>query len=386
MLSTNLSFAARLKVMPIFGTRPETIKMAPVVHALSADERFEVVITVTAQHREMLDQFLHFFGMTPRYDLNIMREGQTLADITSRATDGIDKVLQAEQPDLVLVQGDTTTAFVGALVAYYHRIPCGHIEAGLRTGDKFAPFPEEINRRLIGTIADLHFAPTQRGKHNLLREGVSESSIFVTGNTVVDALLWTVQRLGEREPTDERMILVTAHRRENWGEPMVRICRALRRIADTFPEVRIVFPMHKNPVVREVARREMGAHTRVILCEPPDYFEFVRLMRDAYLIVTDSGGVQEEAPTLGKPVLVLREKTERPEAVEAGVVKVIGTDEDRIVAEVTRLLTDEQAYQAMRRPVNPYGDGKAADRIKRALLHFFGWGERPEEFAPTMNG
>jgi UDP-N-acetylglucosamine 2-epimerase (non-hydrolysing) len=370
--------------MPIFGTRPEAIKMAPVVHALSADENFELVITVTAQHREMLDQFLQFFEMQPHYDLNIMREGQTLADITSRAVEGIDKVLRDEKPDLVLVQGDTTTAFVGALVAYYHKIPCGHIEAGLRTGDKFAPFPEEINRKLIGAIADLHFAPTLRAKQNLLREGVPERSVFVTGNTVVDALLWTLQRLPEPNRTDEgqRMILVTAHRRENWGEPMERICKALRRIADKFPDVQIVFPMHKNPVVREVAYRVMGDHDRIKLCEPPDYFEFVRLMRDAYLIVTDSGGVQEEAPTLGKPVLVLREKTERPEAVEAGVVKVIGTDEERIVAEVSRLLSDEGAYRAMQRHVNPYGDGKAAMRIKQAILHFFGKAERPAEFSP----
>ena len=375
---------SRIKVMTIFGTRPEAIKMAPVVHALSADEKFELIITVTAQHREMLDQFLRFFGMQPRYDLNIMREGQTLADITSRAVEGIDKVLRDEKPDLVLVQGDTTTAFVGALVAYYHKIPCGHIEAGLRTGDKFAPFPEEINRKLIGAIADLHFAPTLRAKQNLLREGVPEQRIFVTGNTVVDALLWTLQRLPEPNRTSERQrtILVTAHRRENWGEPMERICKALRRIADNFPDVQIIFPMHKNPVVREVAYRVMGDHDRIKLCEPPDYFEFVRLMRDAYLIVTDSGGVQEEAPTLGKPVLVLREKTERPEAVEAGVVKVIGTDEEKIVAEVSRLLSDEDAYRAMQRPVNPYGDGKAALRIKQAILHFFGKAERPPDFAP----
>jgi UDP-N-acetylglucosamine 2-epimerase (non-hydrolysing) len=374
----------RIKVMPIFGTRPEAIKMAPVVRALSADKNFELVITVTAQHREMLDQFLQFFEMQPRYDLNIMREGQTLADITSRAVEGIEKVLRGEKPDLVVVQGDTTTAFVGALVAYYHKIPCGHIEAGLRTGDKFAPFPEEINRKLIGAIADLHFAPTLRAKENLLREGIPEQNIFVTGNTVVDALLWTLQRLPEPNRTSEgqRMILVTAHRRENWGEPMERICRALCLIADKFPDVQIVFPMHKNPVVREVAYRFMGEHDRIKLCEPPDYFDFVRLMRDAYLIVTDSGGVQEEAPTLGKPVLVLREKTERPEAVEAGVVKVIGTDEERIVAEVSRLLSDESAYRAMQRPVNPYGDGKAAMRIKQAILHFFGKAERPAEFSP----
>ena len=375
----------RIKVMPIFGTRPEAIKMAPVVHILSADEKFELVITVTAQHREMLDQFLRFFEMRPRYDLNIMREGQTLAEITSRAVEGIDKVLREEKPDLVLVQGDTTTAFVGALVAHYHKILCGHIEAGLRTGDKFAPFPEEINRKLIGAIADLHFAPTLKAKGNLLREGVPEQNIFVTGNTVVDALLWTLQRLPEPSQPykGQRTILVTAHRRENWGEPMERICRALRRIADKFPDVQIVFPMHKNPVVREVAYQVMGDHDRIKLCEPPDYFEFVRLMRDAYLIVTDSGGVQEEAPTLGKPVLVLREKTERPEAVEAGVVKVIGTNEERIVAEVSRLLLDENAYRAMQRPVNPYGDGKAAIRIKQAILHFFGKAQRPADFSPT---
>ncbi len=378
-----MSKVDKIKVMPIFGTRPEAIKMAPVVQALYADESFEVVIAVTAQHREMLDQFLRFFEMKPRYDLNIMREGQTLADITSRAVEGIDKVLRKEKPDLVLVQGDTTTAFVGALAAYYHKIPCGHIEAGLRTGDKFAPFPEEINRKLIGAIADLHFAPTRKAKENLLRENVDEKTIFITGNTVVDALLWTLNRLPP--PSIQhgfRTILVTAHRRENWGEPMERICRALRRIVDKFPDTRIVFPMHKNPVVREVALREMGNHERIELCEPPEYFEFVRMMRDAYLIVTDSGGVQEEAPTLGKPVLVLREKTERPEAVEAGVVKVIGTDEERIVAEVSKLLTEETAYKAMQRPVNPYGDGKAAQRIRQAILHHFGLMERPKDFAP----
>jgi UDP-N-acetylglucosamine 2-epimerase (non-hydrolysing) len=378
----------RLKVMPIFGTRPEAIKMAPVIHALAADERFEVVITVTAQHREMLDQFLRFFDLTPRYDLNLMQEGQTLADITSRAVSGLDEVLRAERPDVVLVQGDTTTAFVGALVAYYHQIPCGHIEAGLRTGDKFAPFPEEMNRKLIGALADLHFAPTQRAKQNLLREGVDERSIFVTGNTVVDALLWTLQRLDTADQTHAsrlplRPLLVTAHRRENWGKPMEQICRALKRVADQFPDTCIIFPMHKNPVVREVAHRIMGDHPRIVLCEPPDYFEFVKLMRDAYLIVTDSGGVQEEAPTLGKPVLVLRDKTERPEAVEAGVVKVIGTDEERIVAEVARLLTDKDAYRAMQRPINPYGDGHAARRIQQALLHFFGLSDRPPDFRPN---
>lgn len=378
--------STRIKVMPIFGTRPEAIKMSPVVHTLSGDGRFEVVITVTAQHREMLDQFLRFFEMTPRYDLNLMQEGQTLADITSRAVGGLDEVLRKERPDLVLVQGDTTTAFVGALVAYYHKIPCGHIEAGLRTGDKFAPFPEEMNRKLIGAIADVHFAPTLRAKQNLMREGVREEIIFVTGNTVVDALLWTLQKLPEpQERSGEgRTILVTAHRRENWGEPMEKICRALRRIADEFPDVHIVFPMHKNPLVREVAYREMGGHNRIKLCEPPDYFEFVRLMRDAYLIVTDSGGVQEEAPTLDKPVLVLRDKTERPEAVEAGVVKVVGTDENRIVEEVSKLLSDKKAYQAMQKPVNPYGDGNSALRIKQAILHFFGKAERPKDFAPSF--
>lgn len=370
--------------MPILGTRPEAIKMAPVVQVLSSDPQFDLVITVTAQHREMLDQFLQFFEMKPRYDLNIMREGQTLADITSRAVEGVDKVLRDEKPHLVLVQGDTTTAFVGALVAYYHKIPCGHIEAGLRTGDKFAPFPEEINRKLIGAIADLHFAPTQRAKQNLLREGVLEQNIFVTGNTVVDALLWTLQKLPETRQRSggQRMILVTAHRRENWGEPLERICRSLRRIADEFPDVKIVFPMHKNPVVREVAYRHLGGHNRIMLCEPPDYFEFVKLMQDSYLIITDSGGVQEEAPTLGKPVLVLREKTERPEAVEAGVVKVIGTNEERIFREVSKLLSDSDAYRAMQQPINPYGDGKASLRIKQAILHFFGKAERPEDFSP----
>lgn len=377
--------------MPIFGTRPEAIKMAPVIHALQGDDRFEVIMTVTAQHREMLDPFLRFFGLTPHYDLDIMREGQTLTDIACRSLEGLDQVLRGEKPDFVLVQGDTTTAFIGALVAYFHRIPCGHIEAGLRTGDKFAPFPEEINRRLIGAVADLHFAPTERARKNLLGEGVDPKRVFVTGNTVVDALLWTLNRIKKEPdkappPSRHRLILVTTHRRENWGDPLRRVCRALRGIADKFPEVLVLFPMHRNPFVRGIATEELGGHPRVSLTEPPDYFEFVRLMRDAYLIVTDSGGIQEEAPTLGKPVLVLREKTERPEAVEAGVVKVIGTDEDRIINEVMRLLTDEKAYRAMCRPVNPYGDGKASLRIRHALLHSFGLApDPPEDFIPLRH-
>ncbi|HID06400.1 MAG TPA: UDP-N-acetylglucosamine 2-epimerase (non-hydrolyzing), partial [Armatimonadetes bacterium] len=322
--------------------------------------------------------FLEFFQISPHYDLNIMQLGQSLNDITCRALRGLDEVLEREHPDMVLVQGDTTTTFVAALAAYYHRIPSGHIEAGLRTGDKFQPYPEEVNRRLVGAIADLHFAPTRRARDNLLREGVSPSRIFVTGNTVVDALLWCLARLPKPEhSSSERILLVTAHRRENWGEPLKRICRALKRILMEFANVRLIFPVHRNPIVREIVNAELSDAPRMEIIEPPSYFEFIQWMRRAYIIVTDSGGVQEEAPTLGKPVLVLREVTERPEGVEAGVVKVVGTDEERIVSEVRRLLTDEDAYSAMSHAVNPYGDGRAASRIVAGLRYFFGLANAP---------
>lgn len=376
----------RIRLMVVFGTRPECIKLAPVIKALMGCSDFEVVITVTAQHREMLDQFLSFFGLHPNYDLNIMQRGQTLTEITCRALDGLDDVLRKEHIDMLMVQGDTTTAFAAALAAYYHRVPSAHVEAGLRTYDKMQPFPEEINRRLIGAVADLHFAPTARAKQNLLREGVDPERIFVTGNTVVDALLECLERLPPVcSDSSQRILLVTAHRRENWGEPLKRICRALSRVLERFNDVRIIFPMHRNPIVREIVTGCLGSHERAELIEPPDYFDFVQLMRLAHIIVTDSGGVQEEAPTLGKPVLVLREVTERPEAVEAGVARLVGTDESAIVSELCRLLSDEDAYRQMAHSVNPYGDGKASQRIVHGLRYFFGLcDEPPEEFKAPL--
>jgi UDP-N-acetylglucosamine 2-epimerase (non-hydrolysing) len=376
----------KVRIMVTFGTRPECIKLAPVINALRQRDEFELILTVTAQHREMLDQFLDFFGLRPDYDLNIMQHGQSLSQLTSRALLGLTEVLNSEKVDMVIVQGDTTTAFAAALTAYYERIPIAHVEAGLRTRDKFQPFPEEINRRFIGVVADVHFAPTPKAKLNLLKEGVDEHGIFVTGNTVVDALIECLKRLPPPSEAGERLLLVTAHRRENWGEPLKRICRALLKVLDEFSDVKVVFPMHKNPLVREIATSYLGTHTRVELIEPPDYFGFVQLMRTAYIIVTDSGGVQEEAPTLGKPVLVLRDVTERPEGVEAGVVKLVGTDETTISSELSRLLTDEHAYASMARCVNPYGDGKASERIVQALLYFFGFcDERPIDFKPMVS-
>jgi len=383
----NPSRKQKVRIMITFGTRPECIKLAPVIDALRQHDEFELVLTVTAQHREMLDQFLNFFGLCPDYDLNIMQHGQSLSELTSRALLGLTEVLSSEKVDMVMVQGDTTTAFAAALAAYYERIPLAHVEAGLRTKNKFQPFPEEINRRFIGVVADVHFAPTLRAKLNLLNEGVDEDSIFVTGNTVVDALIGCLNRLPPPpSKPNERLLLVTAHRRENWGEPLKRICKALLKVLDEFSDVRVVFPMHKNPLVREIATAYLGAHMRVELIEPPDYFGFVQLMRAAYIIVTDSGGVQEEAPTLGKPVLVLRDVTERPEGVEAGVVKLVGTDEAKISSELSRLLTDEHAYASMSRCINPYGDGKASERIAQALLYFFGFSdERPIDFNPMAS-
>lgn len=384
-VSAYSSASRHFRIMVIFGTRPECVKLAPVIKALRRCDEFEVIITVTAQHREMLDQFLNFFRLQPDYDLNIMQHGQTLADITSRALEGLDGILGKERVDMVVVQGDTTTAFAAALAAYYHRIPSAHVEAGLRTYDKMQPFPEEINRRLVGAIADLHFAPTERARQNLLREGIDCERIFLTGNTVVDALLECLQRLPPAQLShSERMLLVTAHRRENWGEPLKRICRALIRVLERFSDVRIVFPMHRNPIVREIAVAHLGSHERVELVEPPDYFGFIQLMRAAHIIVTDSGGVQEEAPTLGKPVLVLREVTERPEAIEAGVAKLVGTDEAAIVSELYRLLSNEDAYRLMARNVNPYGDGRASERTVQGLRYFFGLtDERPSDFVPS---
>ena len=379
----------KLTVMSIFGTRPEAIKMAPVVLELCRQPEIESVVAVTAQHREMLDQVLKLFDIRPDFDLNIMSEGQTLFDITSRALSGLDGVLSQVQPDVVLVHGDTTTTFAGALAAYYHQIEVGHVEAGLRTRNKFSPYPEEMNRRLTGALADLNFAPTLTAKENLLRENVDPKNIFVTGNTVIDALYQTVRPdfkfTGELSRVDfdnRRIILVTTHRRENLGEPMRNVYKALKSLVDEFPNVEIIFPVHKNPKVREVVDAELGNLERVRLTDPLDYEPFANLMSRASLILTDSGGVQEEAPALGKPVLVLRDTTERPEAVHAGTVKLIGTARDAVYSAAKTLLTDEAAYRQMAEARSPYGDGHAAQRIVKALLYRHKYSsEPPDEFA-----
>ena len=371
------------KVLAVCGTRPDTVKMAPVVNELKRhSDEVDLVLAVTGQHREMLVQVLEAFDLRPDYDLNIMTARQTLAQITTRALEGLDNVIKQVQPDLILAQGDTTTTFVASLAAFYNKTPFGHVEAGLRTDDKYDPFPEEINRRLTGVMTDLHFAPTECSKTNLLREGVSQDSVFVTGNTVIDALLsiaarehtFSDDRIGAAAKSG-RMILMTAHRRENWGEPMRDICRAVEEIVKHHPDVTVVFPVHKNPIVRETVFPELEGVERVILTEPPDYVSFVHLMKESYLILTDSGGVQEEAPSLGKPVLVLRKTTERPEGVEAGNAKLVGTDAGVIISEAEKLLSDKSAYDAMAESKSPYGDGHAAERIWEIIRsRFIGYG------------
>lgn len=380
----------KIKVMTVFGTRPEAIKMAPIVLELQKHpDTIVPVVAVTAQHREMLDQVLNLFHIKPDHDLNIMAAGQTLFDITTRAMMGLDKVLTEEKPDIVLVHGDTTTTFAGALAAYYHQTAVGHVEAGLRTHNKYSPFPEEMNRRLTGCIADLNFAPTSTSEANLLAENVPPESIFVTGNTVIDALHHTVRddfdfqenSLKDVDFANKRIILVTTHRRENLGEPMRHVYKALKQLTEEFDDVEVVFPVHKNPKVREVVNEELGGLAKVHLIDPLDYEPFANLMHRAYLILTDSGCVQEEAPALGKPVLVLRDTTERPEAVDAGTVKLIGTDRERVYEEAKKLLTDKAEYSRMAESVNPYGDGKAAARIIQAILYHYGLADgRPDVF------
>lgn len=367
----------KLKVMTIFGTRPEAIKMCPVVLEMKKyPDLIEPIVAVTAQHREMLDQVLHLFEIEPDYDLNIMTTSQTLYDVTGRALEGLSAVLREAQPDLVLVHGDTTTTFVGALAAFYAQIPVGHVEAGLRTGDKYSPFPEEMNRKLTGSIADYHFAPTNISKENLLQEHISAEKIFVTGNTVIDALIKTVddkyifadQELQKILAGNGRLLLLTTHRRENLGEPMRHVYVALKEVLRLHDDLHIVFPVHKNPKVREIVDQELGHLDRVHLIEPLDYEPFANLMAKVDIVLTDSGGIQEEAPALGKPVLVLRDTTERPEAVEAGTVKLIGTAYADILAETRALLEDPLHYKKMSDACNPYGDGKAAERIIKIIL------------------
>lgn len=385
----------KLKVMTVFGTRPEAIKMAPVILELEKfSAQIETTVAVTAQHREMLDQVLTLFKIRPNYDLNIMSTGQTLFDITSRALLGLNKILEEVKPDIVLVHGDTTTTFAGALAAYYHQISVGHVEAGLRTGNKFSPYPEEMNRKLTAALTDLNFAPTDTAKKNLLREGTDEEKIFVTGNTVIDALYKTVRRdfkfsdefLNGIDYENKRVILVTTHRRENLGEPLRQVYKALKKILDEFADVEIIFPVHKNPKVRDIVDEELGNLPRVHLTDPLDYEPFANLMNRVKLILTDSGGVQEEAPALGKPVLVLRDTTERPEAVDAGTVKLAGTNFDDVYQNTKLLLTDAAEYKKMAEAVNPYGDGKAAERIVQAILwHYKLADEKPAPFVPNFD-
>ena len=381
-----------LKVMTIFGTRPEAIKMAPVVKALEAADDMESIVTVTAQHREMLDQVLHLFSITPDYDLNIMSQGQTLYDVTCKALLGLQGVLKEAKPDVVLVHGDTTTTFVGALAAFYEGIPVGHVEAGLRTGNIYSPFPEEMNRKLTGAIGTYHFAPTSTSESNLLKENINPAHLYVTGNTVIDALQTTVQTdytfneelLNQIDYINNKVILVTTHRRENLGDPMRNVYEAIRDIINEQADVEVIFPMHRNPKVRSIVQEVLGDMPRVHLIEPLEYEPFANLMARTYLIMTDSGGIQEEAPSLGKPVLVLRNTTERPEAVEAGTVKLVGTDKERVYRTATELLVNETAYLAMSNAVNPYGDGLASDRIVQALRHeFFEGQDKPTTFGKS---
>jgi UDP-N-acetylglucosamine 2-epimerase (non-hydrolysing) len=380
--------AKRLKVAVVFGTRPEAIKLAPVIQHLARDSQFQIVSIVTAQHREMLDQVLKTFRIRPSHDLGIMVPNQTLAGIVSQSVERLDTLFKEIRPSAVLVQGDTATTFVASLAAFYNRIPVGHVEAGLRTGDRWQPYPEEINRKLTTALADWHFAPTQFASRNLLAEGVDPKTIFVTGNTVIDAFREALESgrngRGLRVPEElqsKRLILVTMHRRENQGAPMKSICRALRNTVKRFPDVAVVFPVHLNPKVQRVVLQHLSGIERIWLTEPLDYLDTARMIERSTLVITDSGGIQEEAPALGKPVLVLRNKTERPEGVVAGTARLVGTNQVRIVQEASRLLSSARHYQAMANAVNPYGDGKAAERIKQCLLYVFGKRrQRPKDF------
>lgn len=364
-----------IKVMTLFGTRPEAIKMAPLVKALEADAEIESIVCVTAQHRQMLDQVLNLFNITPNYDLNIMKTGQTLSEITSRVLIGVEEVLKTEKPDLVLVHGDTTTTLSGALAAFYQQIPVGHVEAGLRSGNVYSPYPEEMNRMLATKLAEIHFAATEGNVENLLNEGIHSKAIVKTGNTVIDALMMVMKQdyvfeddvLNQIDYKKKKVILVTAHRRENLGEPMENIFGAIRKIAEDFEAVEVIFPIHMNPAVRQIADKHLSGHERIHMIEPLEYEAFANLIGRSTLILTDSGGIQEEAPALGKPVVVLRTETERPEAVEAGTVAVAGVEFDAIYSITSNLLTDVQLYQSMAEATNPYGDGKACARIVEAI-------------------
>ncbi len=361
-----------IKVMTVFGTRPEAIKMAPLVKELKSRKEIECIVCVTAQHRQMLDQVLEVFDIKPDYDLDIMKQGQTLGDITSRVLSGLDGVIKEVKPDIVLVHGDTTTTFAGALAAFYNQVDIGHVEAGLRTWNKYSPYPEEMNRQMVGVMADMHFAPTEKSKNSLVNENKDISKIYVTGNTAIDALATTVKEDYTNPIFDwignDRMILLTAHRRENLGEPMRGMFKAIKRITEEFQDVKVVYPVHLNPKVREVANDVLGDNDRVKLIDPLEVIDFHNFIAKSYLILTDSGGIQEEAPSLGKPVLVLRDTTERPEGIDAGTLKLAGTDEETIYKLTKELLENEEEYNRMSKASNPYGDGKASKRIADAII------------------
>ncbi len=365
-----------IKVMTVFGTRPEAIKMAPLVKELEKREEVESIVCVTAQHREMLDQVLTVFDIKPDYDLNIMKQGQTLSEITSRVLLGLEEIIQKEKPNIILVHGDTTTTFAGALAAFYNQVDIGHVEAGLRTWNKYSPFPEEMNRQMVDRMTDMYFAPTLVSKNNLIGEGIAAEKIYVTGNTAIDAMSTTVKK-DYSNPIldwvgDNRMLLLTAHRRENLGEPMRHIFKAIKRIVDEYDDVRVVYPIHKNPKVREVAREVFGDMNKIKLIEPLEVIDFHNFQNKSYVILSDSGGIQEEAPSLGKPVLVLRNTTERPEGISAGTLKLVGTDEDTIYNETKKLLDNNSEYEKMSKASNPYGDGRASVRIVDAIIDKYG--------------
>lgn len=366
----------KIKVMTVFGTRPEAIKMAPLVKELKSRNEINCVVCVTAQHRQMLDQVLNVFNIIPNYDLDIMKEGQTLSDITSKALKGIEEIINKEKPNIVLVHGDTTTTFAGALAAYYAQTDIGHVEAGLRTWNKYSPYPEEMNRQIVGILSDMHFAPTEKSKQSLLNEGKNPNNIFVTGNTAIDALNTTVNLNYKHELFDwvgnDKLILLTTHRRENLGEPMRHIFKAIKKITDEFSNVKVVFPVHLNPKIKEIANKILGNNEKIKLISPLEVIDFHNFMNKSYIILTDSGGIQEEAPSLGKPVLVLRNTTERPEGIEAGTLKLVGTDEETIYALIKQLLTNKDIYDRMSKASNPYGDGKASIRITDEIIKKYG--------------
>lgn len=366
----------KIKVMTIFGTRPEAVKMAPLIKELKSRKEINCIVCVTAQHREMLDQVLNAFNIIPEYDLDIMKKGQSLSEITNKVLTKLEEVIKKEKPNIILVHGDTTTTFAGALAAYYCKTDIGHIEAGLRTNNKYSPYPEEMNRQMVGVLADIHFAPTLESKQNLLSEGKKEENIYVTGNTVIDALKTTVDCNYSNEILDwvdnDKLILLTAHRRENLGNPMRNIFKAIKRIVEEIPNIKVIYPIHLNPIIKEIAKEELENNDKIKLINPLEVIDFHNFMNKANIILTDSGGIQEEAPSLGKPVIVLRDTTERPEGIKAGTLKLVGTDEEKIYQTVKCLLSNQKEYEKMSKASNPYGDGNASKKIANIIIKRYG--------------